>query len=525
MGRTLRRFVRVHEQRAVLAIVATAVAVFCVLPLGVLLPKMAMSPTETSGAWLASRSWILAARSAGLSLAVTAVALTLGVPLGVLVGRTDAAGRRTAALLHALPVFLPPFVLALGWFHLFGRRGPLGSEGTSRVFFSEAGVIMVLALAFAPVVTCLVAVALNGIDPSLEDAARLVARPLRMVTGILLPAVMPAITLAAIVVFALSFSELGVPMFLRVEAFPSAVFARLGGVDYAPGEAVALVLPLAPVALGLLALERRFVGRRSFAVFGLRGAARDLLLLGRWRTSCSVLIWVAAGLSCWPVGALFWSAWRGDGFAQAGVWVGDAPWNGLVAGAAAATVITLVGLVVGHAVARTLAGSRLLDALVVLAFVTPAALLGVGIIEVWNRPALRPIYGTLAILVVGYAGRYMVVGVRTLAVVISQSALRLEEAAAVAGAGFLHRLTRIVAPVHARGIAFTWLLVLGFCLRDLETAVLFYPPGGEPLTVRIFTLEANGPEPVVAALACVHVTITATIIVVGAWLVRRGARA
>jgi len=68
------------------------------------------------------------------------------------------------------------------------------------------------------------------------------------------------------VVFALSVSELGVPMFLRVDAFTAAVFARLGGIRYAPGEAFALVLPLLPVALGLLFAERRLVGAGSFAV-------------------------------------------------------------------------------------------------------------------------------------------------------------------------------------------------------------------------------------------------------------------
>src|SRR5207244_11384105 len=98
-----------------------------------------------------------------------------------------------------------------------------------------------------------------------------VARPWQVSTRILLPAARPAIALAAIVVFALALSELGVPMFLRVDVFPAAVFARLGGIEYAPGEAFVLVLPLVPIALFLLVLERRFVGARSFSVAGLRG--------------------------------------------------------------------------------------------------------------------------------------------------------------------------------------------------------------------------------------------------------------
>ena len=63
-------------------------------------------------------------------------------------------------------------------------------------------------------------------------------------------------------------------------------------------------------------------------------------------------------------------------------------------------------------------------------------------------------------------------------------------------------------------------LALVFSLRDLETAVLLYPPGGEPLTARIFTLEANGPPGVVSALAGLHVLITFAAASVG-WLLLR----
>jgi ABC-type Fe3+ transport system permease subunit len=75
-------------------------------------------------------------------------------------------------------------------------------------------------------------------------------------------------------------------------------------------------------------------------------------------------------------------------------------------------------------------------------------------------------------------------------------------------------------PLHARTIAAAWLLAFVFCLRDLETTILFYPAGSAPLTVRIITLEANGREPIVAALALVHVSVVAAALVFGALAVR-----
>jgi iron(III) transport system permease protein len=392
---------------------------------------------------------------------------------------------------------------------------------TARLLFTEVGLVVVLALTFSPVVTSMVALALLGMDASLEEAARVAARPWRVATRILLPAARPALALAAIVVFALAVSELGVPMFLRVDVFPAAVFARLGGIQYAPGEAFALVLPLVPVAFGLLFLERRLVGAGSFTVAGLRGMSRAPVPLGKWRPALTVGSWSVAVAGALPLGALALRAVKGDGFGNLSQWIGLAPWTSVGTAAVAATVIAAVGLVLGHAAARGLPGASLLDAIAVLAFVTPASVLGVGLIAVWNRPATSILYASVAILVIGYTARYAVVGIRAVASVVLQSPVHLEEAAAAAGARFWRRLIRIVLPVNLRGVAAGWLLAMVFCLRDFETAVLYYPPGREPLPVRIFTLEANGPPAVVAALATTHVLITALVLVAGVLVASR----
>jgi len=513
--------VRRREQGLVLAAAGAVLVVAALLPLLCLvaeLPATARTALEVFGT---PRPWELLLRSTGLAAFVTGGTLAAGIPLGLLIARTDLPLRRLLWGLHLFPLFLPPFVLALGWFHLLGRTGLIGSEGTARALFSEGGVLWVLWLTFTPVCTSLVALSLLGVDASLEEAARLVASPVRVAWRILLPATRPAIVLSAIIVFALAISELAVPMFYRVAVFPAAVFARLGGIDYAPGEAFALALPLLPLALSLLALERRFVGARSFAVAGLRGMSREPITLGPWRLLAAFGAWVLVSISLAPLAVLLARATSSGGLVQLPRWIGRAPWTSLLCGALAATAIAAVGFVLGHAAARRIRGAAALDALSVLAFITPAPVLGVGLIEVWNRPWTQVVYGSVAILVLGFVARYTVVGLRAVSSVVLQSPPHLEEAGASAGAGALRRLARIVLPVNARGVVAAWLLALVFCLRDLETAVLFYPAGREPLTVRLFTLEANGPPGAVAALAVAQVALTAAVLAVGAIVLAR----
>jgi len=524
MGWVLTARLRRIEEPLALGAAGLVILTVAMLPMLFMAGEAIATPAEllASAAGLVStRIWELLLRSLILAGSVNALSLLAGVPLGLLLGRTDIAGRGWALLLHAFPMFLPPFLLALGWFHIFGTTGFCGTEATSRLLFGPLGNIGIQTIAFTPIVTSLVALALQGIDPSLEEAARTVASPWRVATRILLPMTWPAAGLAALVVFALSLSELGVPMFLRVQVYPAAVFARLGGIQYAPGEAFVLVLPLLAISIALLAAERRLISRRPTAVLGLRLCDRPALRLKRWRAPATAGCWLASMLGVLPIAALAFRAGRGGGFTAAPAWLGASLQNILLPAAAASTVLTAAGCVLGRAIVRRRPGVGLFDALTVLAFVTPATVLSVGLITVWNRPATQIIYGSTMIIILGYIGRYSVIASRTIAAAVAQGHPHLEEVAMVYGARFRRRLVRVLLPVHARAVAATWLLTLVFCLRDLETTIPFYPPGREPLPVRIFTLAANGPEEVVAALAVVHVVLTGVILTAGSALIWR----
>ena len=514
---------RRRQEPILLAMAGVGLGVVALVPLAFLGGELAKGDAlrHAAQALSAPRTWLLFVASVGIAGAVTAVTLLVGLPLGLILGKSALRFRGVALWLHTFPIFLPPFLLALGWFHVFGRAGFAGSEVTARLLFSWPGAIAVLAMALTPIVTALVAVALQAVDPSLEEAALLVAGPRRAASRILLPLIRPAIALASLVVFSLAFSELGVPMFLRVSVYPAMVFARLGGVDYAPGEAFALALPLFMVAVALLVFERRAAGRRSFAVLGLRTREHSALRLGRWRLLAAALVAAAALAPLTPIVALAARAARGNAFYKLSPWMGTSVWNSLVDAFAAATAILAMALFIGHAAARGRRGGAGLDGVGVLAFVMPASVLGVGVIATWNRPWLQAVYGTSAIVALAFAARYSAIGLRVAAVSFAQGSEHLEEAAAMTGARFLRRLGRILLPVHARGIAAAWLLAMVFCLRDLETAVLLYPAGQEPLTVRIFTLEANGPQAVVAALSCVQVAVTAGVVAAGSALLFR----
>lgn len=225
--------------------------------------------------------WALFSRSVVRALGVTIGTLAIGVPLGFAFGRSDLPLRRTFWLLHAFPLFLPPFLLGLGWFYLFDLTAVAGSTIGRHLLSGEPIVLLVLTLALAPVVSTLTAIALRGIEASLEEAALVVAGPLRAAVGVLLPAAAPAVALAAIIVFSLAVSELGVPLFFGARAYTETVFSRLAGIDYAPGEAVLLATPLLITGILLLICDRRVFRGRRFELLGVRESHQPIPL-SRW---------------------------------------------------------------------------------------------------------------------------------------------------------------------------------------------------------------------------------------------------
>ena len=135
-------------------------------------------------------------------------------------------------------------------------------------------------------------------------------------------------------------------------------------------------------------------------------------------------------------------------------------------------------------------------------------MIGIGLVGLWNAPATAFIYASPGIVLLGYLAQYSALTTRATVATLNQIPPSMEESAEVAGAGWLRRIVHIVVPLSRRGLLAAWLLAYIFCLRDLGITMLVYPPGGDTLPVRTFTLMANGPPDLVAALCMMMVAAT-----------------
>jgi iron(III) transport system permease protein len=491
-----------------LGIAGIALCAIIGLPVLAVLGETITSPGDAFASLARSRLLELIAHSIAIALCTTAATLIAGVPLGVFLARGRVPFRGLMLFMHALPLALPPFVTALAAFHLFGRTGWLGSPVSAQWLFAPQGLVAILAVCFTPIITTLTWLGVRTTEASADEAARSIGGPWRTLLYVVLPQASGSILLGTIVVFVLALAELAVPNFLRVEVYSAAVFARLGGFAFAPGEAAALASPLIALSLLLWVALRANQAHRGIALPNMRAASTPLFGTSAACVSASIGGWTAAVVGTAPLVVMAAIAIEGDGFRLMTSYAGHAIGNSIAYAATVGTIVAALALIVADAVRQYQRVAAWIDAVTWMGFLLPPAVIAIGLITLWNRAATQWIYATGAIVVLALVTRYAAIGLGVTLAGARQISPTHAEAARTCGARYWRRLFYIQLPSLRNTLLGAWLLTFIFCLRDIETVALIYPPGGESLTVRLFTLEANGPPAIVAALMTVQGALT-----------------
>ncbi|MBS0580414.1 MAG: molybdate ABC transporter permease subunit [Proteobacteria bacterium] len=201
-----------------------------------------------------------------LSLAVALRSVLFSLPPALLAAwmltRLRFPGRTLLDAFVHLPLVLPPVAVGYVLLVLLGARGPLGSflleHFGIRLAFTTAGAALATAVMTFPLMVRAIRLALENVDPGLEQAARtLGARPLDRFCSVTLPLMLPGILAGLVTAFAAGLGEFGavitfaanVPGVTRT--LPLALYTAMQSPG---GEAMALRLAILSFALGLLGL-------------------------------------------------------------------------------------------------------------------------------------------------------------------------------------------------------------------------------------------------------------------------------
>jgi molybdate transport system permease protein len=212
-----------------------------------------------------------------VSVWATLVSLPLGVLVGFALARWQFRGRQLLNGLVHLPLILPPVVTGYLLLIAFGRQGPVGAW-LDQLFgvvlaFRWTGAVLAAAIMAFPLMVRAIRLAIEAVDPRLEEAAETLGAPrLWVFATVTLPLILPGIIAGAILAFAKAMGEFGATITFvsnipgQTQTLPSAIYTFL---QVPGGDGSALRLVLVSVGVAMLALlASELLARRAMRRVG-----------------------------------------------------------------------------------------------------------------------------------------------------------------------------------------------------------------------------------------------------------------
>jgi iron(III) transport system permease protein len=490
-----------------------------------------------------SRLYVTAVvNSLTLGLWTAALSVAIGLPLAWVANRTDVPFKGFVRLTASVSYLTPPFLTAIAFVDLLSPNAGLvnrflrdvaGMPGLTVNVFSMPGLVLVTVLHTFPFVYLLASSALGSVDASLEESARMLgagrlATTLRITVPLVAPAVLSGALLAFVNAIALFGSQAIIGLPGRIFTLPTRIYALF---DHPPQYGLASALSLIFVALTVLALalQRRYLGRRSYVTVTGRGPRPDLVAVSRpvrwalfgFALTVFLVAVVAPYLTLLAVslsrswGLQFWQnltlehyrfvLFEYDVTRRAVV-------NSLLLASGAATLAVLLGSVIGWIDLRTrLPGRQLLDYAALVPLGLPGIVVAVALVQFWLRVPL-PLYGTLTLILLAYTARFIPLGVRAASTALGQVDASLEETARITGAGWGRTMRSVTLPLMRPGLFAGWLLVFVPAIQELSASILLFSADSMTLAVAVYNLYETGYlEPVAALAIATMVLITVAI--------------
>jgi iron(III) transport system permease protein len=487
-----------------------------------------------------------------IAAGVTFFSTITGVFFAWLVSRTDLPLKETMKVLFLIPFMLPPFIGALAWKMLLSPRAGyinkflsdlFGLDGSLFNIYSLSGIIAVETMYLFPFVFIQVAGALERMDPTLEESARISGAGLLTITRkITIPLMTPSIAAGALLVALYSLAHFGVPAILGTERgiynIPTKIYEQIyqSGGSFVAIRTGTILSSILLIAAGLILYIQNLVLKAGrFQVIAgksmrpmllkLRGLKIPLLLFSILYIFVTVILPTA---TIFLVGSLktYGISFTLENMGLANLkyilfqWkmTKDAIWNSLYLALGAASVTMIVGTLISYSIVKIkVRGRFILEFLGLLPFSVPGTVIAIGVILMWSGKFGINLYNTAWIIFIAYIARYMAFSLKSNSAALEQVSDSLEEAARACGATHWQSLKDIVIPLIKPGMVAAFFLVFLPALRELTTSILLYGPKTRTIGVAIYALNEDGETVYAATLASVALVI----IIIGQLVIKR----
>ncbi len=517
---------RINSKFLVIALSVIALVYFVVFPLAVLLYDSVLvdgSYTLANYREVYSQdvNWRALANTVELSLIVMVASVIITFPLAWLVGRTDLPFKKGYRTLLVASYMIPPYVGAIAWVQLLNPSVGYLNDIFKWIFnlqtapfdiYTTGGLAWVLTLFYSPFAFITISRAMEKMDPTLEEAARVSgSSPLRTLFDVTLPLMAPSILAGGLLVFIAAGSCFGIPAIVGMPGNIEVMTTRIVTYVYMGDEAgirdaTSLAASLMFIANALLFGMTWMLGRKDYTTISGKSTRPNMVELGKWKWPAFFGVGLYAFVAViLPLGSilltsLLKSMSKGITLSNIGfdAWIPvitssqymESVWNSVVYGVIAATIGTVLSVFIAYLAVKTnVKGRSLPDLLTVVGGSTPSIVIALALVITFSGNFGLNLYSTMWILVVSYLVKYMTMSVRTIAASLSQVHISLEEAALNSGASWLRTCKDIIMPLIAPSIIAGWFLIFMPSFYELTMSLLLYGSDTKTIGVLLYDLQ------------------------------------
>ena len=470
-----------------------------------------------------------------LGLVVTACTILVGVPFAYMVARYDFPLKNLVAILPVLTIVIPEIIVGQSWLLVLGNNGTLtnllGDAGISLPsFYGWTGMVFSMTLVYYTYIYLGVLAALRGFDGQLEEAGlSLGTPPLLTQLRVLVPVLLPAVLVNALVVFTLVVGNFALAMLLgsRVPLLSVMTYntfvSEMGGSPTL--QSARSVVSIAIVAI-VLFVQKRVVERKVYTMTqGRAPAAR------RVRSWQAILYTGGVGLvillSLLPLIVVFiaaftktsgpvmhWGSWSLASMQRALHGAPEPILNSLkFASLATVTGVAFAVLVSYLTIKKRSAFTQVLDYIVVLPLTISGTVLGIALVQTFNTGWLV-LAGTSGIMVLCYAVRRLPFAVRNASSVLFNIPDSIEEASISLGVSPLMTFFKVILPAMKASIISAAILMWLTTISELSASIVAYSGGLETMPIAIFRQVDGGRLGMASAYGAALVTVIVLPIIV-----------
>jgi iron(III) transport system permease protein len=373
-------------------------------------------------------------------------------------------------------------------------------------------------------------------DPALEEASESSgASKLQTQRLVTLPLLRPALLGAFIYNMVDALDNFQVPAVLGLNAgihvYSTRIYLAANPISGLPdfGLASGYAMVLFFTAIVLILFYRRITKREdSFAVVTGKAYRPRRIALGGWKhvALAGLILYLLLGAIC-PMLILLWASLQpffsvpsSEGLARLTVSNYTALWemsqfkrasvNTILISLIVPTVTMLLStLTAWTSVRGKFSGSSVPDFLTFLNMAVPSVVFGFAIMLVYLSFPILPIYGTVWIIVIAFATRYLAFSTRLMGGAVVQIHKELEEASEASGGSMWTTFFRITLPLILPAFLSGWLWIAVHALREATIAIMLMTPSNVVLAALIWERFTQGGEHgLVAAMSVVMIFVS-----------------